>query len=80
MNDIIEKTNNLISVFEKSDLIKNLEYYKAKVIMNKKLLELINKYNNSNDEYEKISLKKEIFSFSNNISYEEISENIAYYS
>ena len=73
MNDIIEKTNNLISVFEKSDLIKNLEYYKAKVIMNKKLLELINKYNKSNDEYEKISLKKEIF------SYQECTEYMKYY-
>ena len=73
MNDIIEKTNNLISVFEKSDLIKNLEYYKAKVIMNKKLLELINKYNKSNDEYEKISLKKEIF------SYQEYTEYMKYY-
>lgn len=73
MKDIIEKTNNLISAFEKSDLIKNLEYYKVKVIMNKKLLELINKYNNSNDEYEKISLKKEIF------SYQEYTEYMKYY-
>lgn len=73
MNNIIEKTNKLISTFEKSDLIKNLEYYKAKIIMNKKLLGLINKYNNSNDEYEKISLKKEIF------SYEEYTEYMKYY-
>lgn len=73
MNNIIDKTNALISAFEKSDLIKNLEYYKVKVILNKKLLELINKYNSSNDDYEKISLKKEIY------SYEEYSEYMKYY-
>lgn len=73
MNNIIEKTNSLINAFEKSDLIKNLEYYKAKVILNKKLLELINKYNDSSDDYERISLKKEIY------SYEEYTEYMKYY-
>lgn len=72
MNDIIDKTNKLISIFEESDLIKNLEKYKTKVINNKNILLLITKYN-SGDDNEKLLLKKEIF------SYEEYSLYMKYY-
>lgn len=61
MDNIIEKTKNLINVLEESSLIHNLEYYKQRVVLNKSLLELIDKYNNSNDDYQKISLKREIY-------------------
>ena len=57
MDNVIEKTKNLIEVFEESDLIKNLDHYKKIVLDNQELLELINKYNTSNDDYEKVSLK-----------------------
>ena len=56
MDNVIEKTKNLIEVFEESDLIKNLDHYKKIVLDNQELLELINKYNTSNDDYEKVSL------------------------
>ena len=58
MDNIIDKTKALINAFEDSDLIKKLEHYKLLVLKNDKLLELIDKYNASDDDYEKISLKK----------------------
>lgn len=61
MDNVIDKTKKLITILEESDLIKNLDHYKSKVIVNKKIIELINKYNNSTDDYEKISLKQEIY-------------------
>ena len=73
MDNVIEKTNSLIKVLESSDLIKKLEHYKHKVITNDKLLNLINKYNNTEDKYIKISLKEEIY------KYEEYKEYIKYY-
>lgn len=73
MDNVIEKTKNLIEVFEESDLIKNLDHYKKIVLDNQELLELINKYNTSNDDYEKVSLKVKIN------SYKEYKEYIKYY-
>ena len=73
MQSVIDKTNKLINVLEDSDLIKNLEYYKHKVITNNKLFNLINKYNNTEDKYIKISLKEEIY------KYEEYKEYMKYY-
>ena len=72
MDNVIEKTN-LIEVFEESDLIKNLDHYKKIVLDNQELLELINKYNTSNDDYEKVSLKVKIN------SYKEYKEYMKYY-
>ena len=73
MDNVIEKTKNLIEVFEESDLIKNLDHYKKIVLDNQELLELINKYNTSNDEYEEVSLKVKIN------SYKEYKEYMKYY-
>lgn len=73
MDNVIEKTKNLIAVFEESDLIKNLDHYKKIVLDNQELLELINKYNTSNDDYEKVSLKVKIN------SYKEYKEYMKYY-
>ncbi len=73
MDNVIEKTKNLIEVFEESDLIKNLDHYKKIVLDNQELLELINKYNTSNDNYEKVSLKVKIN------SYKEYKEYMKYY-
>ena len=73
MDNVIEKTKNLIEVFEQSDLIKNLDHYKKIVLDNQELLELINKYNTSNDDYEKVSLKVKIN------SYKEYKEYMKYY-
>jgi len=73
MDNVIEKTKNLIEVFEESYLIKNLDHYKKIVLDNQELLELINKYNTSNDDYEKVSLKVKIN------SYKEYKEYMKYY-
>lgn len=73
MDNVIEKTKNLIEVFEESYLIKNLDRYKKIVLDNQELLELINKYNTSNDDYEKVSLKVKIN------SYKEYKEYMKYY-
>ena len=73
MDNVIEKTKNLIEVFEESNLIKNLDHYKKIVLDNQELLELINKYNTSNDDYEKVSLKVKIN------SYKEYKEYMKYY-
>jgi len=69
MDNVIEKTKNLIEVFEESDLIKNLDHYKKIVLDNQELLELINKYNTSNDDYEKVSLKVKINSYKEYLLY-----------
>lgn len=73
MDNVIEKTKELINAFENSDLIKNLDYNKQKVLDNKTLLELIMKYHKIDDDYEKISLKLKIN------SYEEYKEYMKYY-
>lgn len=79
MDNIIEKTKNLINVLEDSDLIHNLEYYKQRVVLNKRLLELIGKYNNSNNHYEKISLKKEIYKDDNYKEYMKYYNELFFY-
>ena len=73
MDNVIEKTKILIEVFEDSDLIKKLKYYKDLVVNNKELLDMIKKYNSSIEDYEKISLKKKIS------SYKEYTEYMKYY-
>ena len=64
MDNVIDKTKKLIDSFENSNLIRKLDYYKEIVINNSELLELINKYNTSKDDYEKISLKEKIYKYS----------------
>lgn len=73
MDNVIEKTKNLIEVFEESDLIKNLDHYKKIVLDNQELLELINKYNTSNDWLWKSISKSKIN------SYKEYKEYMKYY-
>lgn len=73
MDNVIDKTKKLIGVIDSSDLIKNLDYYKNKVILNGEIMILIDKYNKSNDDYEKISLKGKIY------KYEEYNLYMKYY-
>ena len=79
MDNVIEKTKNLIEVFEESDLIKNLDHYKKIVLDNQELLELINKYNTSNDDYEKVSLKVKINSYKEYKDYMKYYNELFYY-
>lgn len=79
MNNVIDKTKKLIDSFERSDLISNLDYYKNIVINNKELLDLINKYNNSNDNYEKLSLKQKIYKYNEYKEYMKYYNELFYY-
>ena len=63
MDNVIDKTKKLIDSFESSELISKLDYYKRIVIGNKELLDLIKRYNNSTDNYEKLSLKEKIYKY-----------------
>ena len=72
MNNIIKKTYDLIDTLDNSLLIKELSYYKDKIINDKYILNLINKYNKSNNNEEKITIKKELY---NNINYKKYMEN-----
>lgn len=72
MNNIIKKTYELIDTLDNSDIIKELSYYKDKVLNDNHLLNLINKYNNSINNEEKINIKKELY---NNINYKKYMDN-----
>lgn len=61
MDEIIIATKHLISILDESNCIYNLRKYKHLVQSNNHLLDLISKYNNCSDNYEKMSLKKEIY-------------------
>jgi len=79
MDNVIEKTKNLIEVLEGSELIKNLDYYKNKVLCNKEIMYLINKYNNSNDEYEKLDIKNKIYKYEEYKLYMKYHNELFYY-
>ena len=61
MSEIIEKTYKLIDTLDESDLIKNLTYYKEKLLSNKEVLSLVQKINQENNNEIKISLKKKLY-------------------
>lgn len=61
MSEIIEKTYDLLDILDNSKLIKDLTLYKNKLLNNKNVLLLINKINDSNDDLEKVRLKKELY-------------------
>ena len=61
MNEIMEKTYELIDVIDSSDIVKNIEMYKMRILENKELCELIDKGNGSDDKYEIMSIKKELY-------------------
>lgn len=79
MNEVIIKTKNLIDAFEKSEMINNLEHYKNLVISNKELLNLINKYNNSSEDYEKLLLKEKIYKYPEYSNYMKYYNELFYY-
>lgn len=79
MDNVIDKTKKLIEVIDNSKLIKNLDYYKNKVIINKEIMTLIDKYNNFNDDYEKISLKEKIYKYEDYNSYMKYYNELFYY-
>ena len=61
--DIMEKTYELIDVLDNSSLIKDLTYYKNKILENNKLCGLIDKGNKEEDKYVLMSIKKELYEY-----------------
>lgn len=62
MNEIMEKTYELIDVLEESNLIKDLEKYREVIYNNKELRQLIDKGNNISDDYLLLDIKKKLYS------------------
>lgn len=63
MNEIMEKTYLLIDELDKSDIIKNITFYKEKIISNNEIRELVDKGNNSSDEYVIRDIKKKLYDY-----------------
>ena len=61
--DIMNKTYELIDVLDSSSLIKELTYYKNKILNNKELCELIDKGNREDDKYVLMSIKKDLYKY-----------------
>lgn len=79
MDKVIDKTKELIEVIDNSDLMKNLDYYKNRVVMNKKLMEMIKKYNNTTDDVQKVILKREIYKYEDYVNYMKYYNELFYY-
>lgn len=69
MNEIIEKTYELIDVLEESELIKSLEEYREVIYNNESLRELIDKGNSTSDDYLLLDIKRKLYSNSDYKNY-----------
>ena len=76
--DIMNKTYELIDALDKSDLFKELALSKEKIMNNKVLRDLIDKYNNEEDKYIKLSLKQDIYKYEEYQSYNKCYNEIIY--
>lgn len=70
--DIINKTYELIDVLDSSSLIKDLLFYKNKILNNKKLCDLIAKGNSEKDDYVLIGIKLELYKYEEYKKYQEL--------
>ena len=79
MDEVINKTKKLIDVLDSSDLIKNIEYYKNLVLEMPEVLSLIDKYNNSSLDYERLAIKKNIYNVEEYKMYMKYYNELFYY-
>lgn len=79
MDNVIDKTKKLIEVMESSEVIRNLDYYKNRVILNSEIMSLLDEYNNSNDDYEKVFLKEKIYKYDDYNFYMKYYNELFYY-
>ena len=63
MNDIMDKTYKLIDVLDSSDIINNLTFYKERIINNNEIQLLIDKGNNTDDDYLKRDIKIKLYKY-----------------
>ena len=59
----MEKTFELIDVIDGSEIIKELEKNKRKILENKEIQELLKEGNNTSIEYEKLEIKKKLYEY-----------------
>ena len=63
MNEIMEKTYVLIDELDKSDIIKDITFYKERIMNNDKIRELVSKGNNTDDEYIIREIKQNLYTY-----------------
>ena len=61
MNEIMEKTFELIDALEDSDLIKELDKYKRRISSNESLSKLIKEGNTTSDKYILLDIKRRLY-------------------
>lgn len=61
MNEIMEKTYELIDMLECSDVVGSLVYYRDRVMSNCELQSLIHDGNVGNDPYRKMAIKRRLY-------------------
>ena len=61
MNEIMEKTFELIDVLEESSIIKDITYYKDRIMKNDDLRKLIDKGNSCDDKYMFMDIKMKVY-------------------
>ena len=61
MNEIMEKTFELIDALEESDLIKELDKYKRRISSNESLSKLIKEGNTTSDKYILLDIKRRLY-------------------
>ena len=61
MNEIMEKTYELIDILECSDIIGDLVFYRDRIINNSELQSLIHEGNSNVDSYMKMDIKRRLY-------------------
>lgn len=61
MNEIMRKTYELIDVLEDSDLIRDLEMYRTRIMDDEVLSTLIREGNSTKDEYVLLDIKRRLY-------------------
>ena len=76
--EIIMKTYELIDALHNSQLFQNLDLFKERIKCNAKLKSLIDKGNNTTDEYLLLAIKQELYKYDEYKEYMEIYNEIMY--
>lgn len=63
MNEVIEKTYDLIDELDNSIIIKEILLYKKEITDNKEIQELLSRGNNLEDDYTLKSIKEKLYSY-----------------
>ena len=78
MNEIMEKTFELIDVLEESDLIKELDKYKRRISSNETLSKLIKEGNTTSDKYMLLDIKRRLYKDSDYKNYMDYYNKLMY--